>query len=82
MWCGLGSEAVCLFLCTKCAAYFPCKKGARDRPAADSPIVSRDNPVNVNTTDATDQCFGTSVTARSEYTHLARPHETRSMRAL
>jgi len=27
VWCGLGSEAVCLFLCTKCAA---CKR-ARDR---------------------------------------------------
>lgn len=37
MWCGLGSEAVCLFLYTKCAAYFPYKNGARDRPAADSP---------------------------------------------
>ena len=29
--------------------------------------------VNVNTTDATTRCFGT-FTARSEYTHLTRPH--------
>ena len=41
MWCGLGSEAVCLILCTKCASCFPYKNGARDRGRGpDSPRIS------------------------------------------
>ena len=59
--CGLGSEAVCLFLCTKCAAYFPYKNGTGDtRPRQARrglAAISFHACVNVNTTDATTVCF-------------------------